>query len=709
LFKLSRARVLAVSVGVGLFGSLASAPVSLAATQQPAVGTNCQADGHINGAGSTFQTALQQDAFAYGFEQDVCGPAPTPTNLYQGGNIGSDTAANNSYGTAGGATDPSLYSFTVAGQSTATSVNSMVAYNYSLNNVAAKNGSGAGLERLGCRTDFFAGTDLPYNTQQLTNLDAAPGTGQSCTTYSDPTGWNPDLVPPPFGPQNYGTWGSSSTGATAKAMAFPVAAGAVAFVANLTGQPSSTQGGCTITPSGVNLDLTPIEMDDIWQGTINQWNDSVLDQNNTWLYKDGCSGPIQRVVRQDNSGTTAITMFTLQAYLNIDGNTGLCQTPTGTGGSPSWYLNAIASTNTLWPGAVSACNDTNDSITDTSGDVSSTPLNTTPLAVTSATSSGSGPLIKLVLGSSGDPQASSGDIGYAELGLWPVQTGFPIQTGDVYVQLASPATQTEAPTADDTSPTYVPPSANPTSPGTSKCQLPSSIPTGSSGTAAVGLGSTTWTNSPTGDNAVINPTVGKQDVADPAGGTGYPACGLTFDLVYNKQNQTGEIAAPDTSNAATAGCRFAGLPPVVTVGDNPSGSTSLTVQATIGYPATGTLSLASGLLTYVSSTATSFKLAVATSLDIPAGSVISLSATAAPATASAPGVDGGCQAVDASVNAITNDQQRTLYSYFTYVLSPLGQDQLSLGSSNSNVQNQTLDPVPSTWLQYLAPGFQANF
>ncbi len=674
-----------------------SAPVSLAATQQPAVGTNCQADGHINGAGSTFQTALQQDAFAYGFEQDVCGPAPSPTNLYQGGNIGSDTAANNSYGTAGGAMDPSLYSFTVAGQSTATSVNSMVAYNYSLNNVAAKNGSGAGLERLGCRTDFFAGTDLPYNSTQLTNLDAAPGTGQNCTTYSDPTGWNPDLVPPPFGPQNYGTWGSSSTGATAKAMAFPVAAGAIAFVANLTGQPSSTQGGCTITPSGVNLDLTPIEMDDIWQGTINVWNDPVLDQNNTWLSADGCSGPIQRVVRQDNSGTTAITMFTLQAYLNIDGNTGLCQTPTGTGGSPSWYLNAIASTNTLWPGSVAACDDTNV-----------TP-NTLPNPVTSATSSGSGPLIKLVLGSSGDPQASSGDIGYAELGLWPVQTGFPIQTGDVYVQLASPATQTEAPTADDTSPTYVPPSANPTSPGTSKCQLPSSVPTGSSGTAAVGLGSTTWTNSPTGDNAVINPTVGKQDVADPAGGTGYPACGLTFDLVYNKQNQTGEIAAPDTSNAATAGCRFAGLPPVVTVGDNPSGSTSLTVQATIGYPATGTLSLASGLLTYVSSTATSFKLAVATSLDIPAGSVISLSSTAAPATASAPGVDGGCQTVDASVNGVTNDQQRTLYSYFTYVLSPLGQDELTLGATNVNVQNQTLDPVPSTWLQYLAPGFQANF
>jgi hypothetical protein len=50
--------------------------------------------------------------------------------------------------------------------------------------------------------------------------------------------------------------------------------------------------------------------------------------------------------------------------------------------------------------------------------------------------------------------------------------------------------------------------------------------------------------------------------------------------------------------------------------------------------------------------------------------------------------------------AISNDQVRTLYSYFTYVLSPLGQSQLPA---------QTLDQLPASWLATIRQGFEQNF
>lgn len=53
-----------------------------------------------------------------------------------------------------------------------------------------------------------------------------------------------------------------------------------------------------------------------------------------------------------------------------------------------------------------------------------------------------------------------------------------------------------------------------------------------------------------------------------------------------------------------------------------------------------------------------------------------------------------------AITPLTADQRRTLYSYFTFVLSSTAQSQLS-----------SIDyaPLPNGWLQTLTQGFQANF
>jgi ABC-type phosphate transport system substrate-binding protein len=683
VFKFTRGHMLALALGLGLAGSLATAPASFAAsTQQPTIGAACQPDGKINGGGSTFQTNAINNAFTYGYQNDICGAQPSVSGLFAGGTFNGLTFPAVT-------SDPSQFTF----NSGASSVQGMVAYNPT----NATNGSGAGLKRLSCRTDMFAGTDLPYNTTQIGQINGAPGSesGGSAPNYGCLTqsNINTQTVPPAYGPQAYGTWPNPTgeTDTSSKAMAFPVAGGAVAFVANLENtSPSSTVGGCTTTPAaGQQLDLTPTETDDIWQGTINQWNDSTLEANNSFLASDGCSGPIQRVVREDNSGTTAITQFTLNGY-----DKGTIDSAAGCGAGPNttvlstyaWYYAAIASSNWgYWPRGCEAANTGN---TVAPNEVWSGETNTN----TEGGNSGSPNLISLVESTTGGFTGNGGygSIGYAELGLWgaaPSTTG-----GLVEAALATPATQTSA------TPTYALPG---NAGASSTCSIPATVPTGGSAASAVGLGTTTWTN--TGTPAAP----GKQDIADPSGGTGYPACGLTFDLVYTHQNESNEVAAPSGSSiTATPGCTITAPAAVTTTVDNLSGSTTL-VSPTTGFPASGTISAAGQTLTYTSLSG-GFVLSAATSTDIPSGSSVTLLATSAAATATTPGINGVCQTYDDSVSGMTNDQLRTVYSYFSYMFSPLGMDETNEGATNGNLQAQTLDPLPAAWLPTLEEGFQQN-
>jgi hypothetical protein len=288
--------------------------------------------------------------------------------------------------------------------------------------------------------------------------------------------------------------------------------------------------------------------------------------------------------------------------------------------------------------------------------------------------------------------ATPGGIGYAELGLWTTTNG--VNLNSAGFPTASLGT-TAAPNT-------------PVSPGTaahaSNCSYPSAPPTGSNATAAVGLGAVNWSNTGTGF------APGKQDVADT--GTGYPACGLTFDMVYTGQNETGEIAAPAGSTTpATPGCTITAPTPATTVAGQVFPVTTLNVVSTAGFPSKGVILVDGQNLTYTGITATSFT-GVTGSVAGPTTGTdpVSLVSTTAPATSTTPGINGACQTVGDSLSGITNDQLRTLYSYFTYMFSPLGQS-LTTGNAatNPNLQNQTLDPLPAPWLQFLELGFQANF
>ena len=645
--KFSPARIAALALAAGALGSLATAPASLAAAPQPpAVGTNCQPDGKISGAGSTFQTNAINNSFTYGFQQDVCGPQPNVANLTS----------------AYGGTDPSVFSFTDALGTH--NVQGMVAYNYSLGGVAAKNGSGAGLDRLSCRTDYFAGTDLPYNSTQFTQLKGAPGSLSAISGHcSDGTVLNTGAVPPPYGPQPTNSW--PATGDTASTpINFPVAGGAVAYAINLNGM-------CTSGPP-TSINLTADEFNKIWEGTINQWNDSELDTTNPSLSSDGCTGNIQRVVRFDNSGTTAITMFTLNG---IDPQPAtLC----GTDASTTWLGIATSSNNSgQWPES----NGTSPDCVDSTGHAAPNPV--------TAGSNGSPALITKLL-------ATNGGIGYAELGLWPN----PLPAG---VSFANVQTQADLVTSGNGLGNPNPgPDSNgnpayqaPGSPGAaSNCKLPAAVPTGGTATLAVGLGTPNWENDASGP---LKP----ESVAFT--GAGYPACGLTFDMVQSKVHagETGEVAAP-SGGPATAGCTIP-AESTTTSGAQTLPETTVTVASTAGFPTAGTLNVGGQTVTYTGVTATTFTGASGGTGAIPDGSAVTLVSTTAAASSGRPGVNGACLTVAGTTSPLvgaTDDQLRTLYSYFTYALSPLGQSYLA---------GQTLDQLPAQWLTLEQQGFQQNF
>ena len=894
ILRFPRARILALAVGVGALGSLAAAPGALALTVShvPLVGTNCAADGKISGAGSTFQAGAFSTGFTYGYEQDVCGAAPVASNL------------NAAY-----PSDPTFYTATLKnGTSGKTTVNvqGMVSYNYALSGTSATNGSGAGLNRISCRTDLFAGTDLPYSDTQLSQINGAPGTEDPNGTGPACGNLNTGSVPAPFGPLPPGGSYPPAADATANAMSFPVAGGAVAFSANLNGAcPAPT---VSFPAPQTQLQLAATELDQIWQGKIKAWNDPSLQttnpgtgtesttvsgaqglpQNTTVNYGPqtatttgtqslstalttlnvssttgfptsgeitvvttpsgkpaitetlaytgttatsftgisappgfgslpstgsalpiaagaavaleyvpvasggvldvastagfsstggtieigtttgtqtltytgvgtdtngspdltgvsagtgnvlvggagaqspatvdsvgtlnvasttgfptsgsltvtngttteelrytgttatsftgvttassafalaggetvapasplaGCNlNPIQRVVRQDNSGTTGLTMQVLGAG---DGGTRGIDTAaiSCASGSPTWLTEfQTAGANTVWP---SGCGGPNTVNADSSG---------TPALVTLE-------------------EQTAGGIGYGELGLWAANNPAPV-AGNVFAALES-ASSTSTNGITDINPAvgFVSPGA---AGGASSCNDGvQGLPNTSSSTDAVGLSGAgkNWSNSGT------TPSTDKQNITWL--GTGYPDCGLTFDLVYTgMHNETGENAAPaNATPAGTPGC-------TATQQTNSGGSAqtfplsgnTLNVASTTGFPPNGVITVPTSTTTfatlqYSGTTATSF-----TGISAISGGSGTIAATSVVGL-----ITGSCQAVQGPFQGTTNDQLRTLYSYFTYVFSPLGQ---------SYIDQATYDELPASWLTALRQGWQGNY
>src|SRR5262249_6470344 len=134
-----RKALTALVVGGILLASVAL--IGAGSASVPQSGVNCALDGKISGRGATFQTRAQT-AFANGFRDDVCGKVTDPNG------------------------------------------DNMVIYNYD-----ATTGSGAGQRGASCRTDAFSGSDIPYDTATLAQLNSAPGsiTG-GCAAFGAFTG-----------------------------------------------------------------------------------------------------------------------------------------------------------------------------------------------------------------------------------------------------------------------------------------------------------------------------------------------------------------------------------------------------------------------------------------------------------------------------------------------------------------------------------------
>jgi ABC-type phosphate transport system substrate-binding protein len=287
---------LAIAVGIAAFGgSLMSTEAAFAAP--PASGINCvSSDGKINGRGSTYQTRAQGD-FWTGFDSDVCGAVAS-----QGSN-----------------------DVTVAGQ--------MGIYNYPSTGLGAGfTGSGNGLKAANCRTDAYAGTDLPYSEAQLAGLNGAPGNSVigGCSTYATQ----------PFAPDatTNGTTFPAAADQEAPIMSFPIAGSSVDIAVNLT---AADCGGTK--PS--NLKFTPAQMTYLWGGNAVDWNDATLVTGNPSLAN--CTTPVTRVVRQDNSGTTSI----FKSYLiNIDDARSAATCDPG-----ATWTSFDGSPNTSWPTGSGTC------------------------------------------------------------------------------------------------------------------------------------------------------------------------------------------------------------------------------------------------------------------------------------------------------------------------------------------------------------------
>jgi ABC-type phosphate transport system substrate-binding protein len=421
----------AVLVGLGVLGccllaSLVHANVSSA--NVPEKGNNCvEVGGKISGRGSTLQEVLQ--AFqAKAYRDDYCGATgPTPTQLEE----------EEKHGEA---------------------FNTMVAYDYPSAEAATKGtGSGAGLKAALCRTDAFAGTDTPYTKANLEEIDGVvPANGGACSITFDP----------PFAPQvtpnggNYEYPGNSED-IQANVMSFPIAGSAVAIAANLTG--ACTNG----TPT--SLEFNAQEVSRIFGGDAKNWDESELESNNPQLGTDDCTGEINRIVREDSSGTTNI----FKEYLiNADNNrTGTITCDSGKKWSE--YL----TTNTEWPGKP--------------------PEPTTGCTpIKQPAKSGNPEVLALI-------HATNSSIGYADLPQ-EVEANTGLVTASVESAAMTGSYQT------------------PQKATGSNCNYNSLTLPGLSASEAVGLNvNESWANNNPVNHG--NPT----DL-----GTAYPICGLTWDLVF---------------------------------------------------------------------------------------------------------------------------------------------------------------------------------
>lgn len=283
-------------------GALVAAAPGSAAT--PA-GDICAADAKINGRGATFATQAHRDAFIPAYRDlvaDVCGPAAA----------------------------------SLTG-------NGPVEYNWSPIEGTSESGSGAGRRSQICRTDAFGGSDSPYDLRGSTGLEqlmdvpggnpVLTGVNSDCTFVNNTSPLGPFLPPTSPNAEPFPSVFDGPAPATRQTiMTIPIATGADAVGINLS---PSVCGGDPI-PSSINLSRSAVSK--LFGGVITFWNDPAIVADNPGLAN--CAVTVKRVVRQDSSGTTQVWKNYLRA---IDPNTVQCD------GVETWNFLAQDAQNTNWP------------------------------------------------------------------------------------------------------------------------------------------------------------------------------------------------------------------------------------------------------------------------------------------------------------------------------------------------------------------------
>jgi hypothetical protein len=618
-FKFLRARAIALAAGVAVLGSLTMASSALAT--QP-LGTACQLganrdasgnlvatadaqnNGKISGRGSTFQkNALGILINAY--SNDFCGAV--------------DSAEANDPAKA--ATFSSTIPAWLGPNNT-----TMIAYDYSnastvTTGQSAQNvGSGGGIGAMACRSDAFAGSDIPYDTPQLTALNGAiTGTtplpagstfaGGSCDSGlfmgTTATGFSPPYTPvraTGFGGSVTVRYpaGPDGTNQAASMMSFPVAGGAAAIGVHLT-----TCGNVGTPPANppTTLQFSISTLSNILNGTDKTWGDADIVADNPGL--GGCTTPIRRVVRacipSDDRGAMGTpvgtggcidplsgsgTSFSVKTFLNDD-----VSTAAGCDGV-TWGTLSSNAKNAQWndSATMGACSPIVRSCAtggsalitaaiNTSSGTADSDTNTSTTNCTGGNDFTTSPSIP-VCGANGawgtaDPSCPAGaepvngQVGYADLADWKNKTSTTVilasvQTHDDFVANPAPGHAGEV---------YVSPGSPTTN---SNCNMNAKgLPGGATPTAttAVGLGSGA------GNTWAVDDTGKSYDVTNSGGN--YPVCALTWDFVYTKLNGFGVPASSLVSGAQS----FAG----------PGTATGLSLG---NFNLTNTKVLAPGSVTY---------------------------------------------------------------------------------------------------------------
>jgi ABC-type phosphate transport system substrate-binding protein len=354
-------------------------------------------------------------------------------------------------------------------------------------------------------------------------------------------------------------------------------------------------------PSAINLNAK--EVSRLFGGDIAKWNDAELAATVKGLGK--CSAAVTRIVRQDKSGTTNI----FKQYLIRAENE-----RTGQKCAELKKWEAYFKENTEWPGLQKKGEEGTCS------------------EIKHPEKSGGKEVIELV-------KATEASVGYADLAD-AVGKGLLLPN----VENAT-GTSPQAPNAGK---------------GANCTYSVLSLP-GSSVSDAVGLNSEdNWANN--NEEHAAKPA-NHENAADL--GSKYPICGITFDLVYEKEDG------------------LESLEPEVTEKSKVVKGLISTKNILVGGPVAGA------------------KIPVGTTVaKIVSETEVELSAAVEGAGTAAVKESVQFSDVKNPVSRLTADQRRTMYSYFTMILSSVGQDVLS---SNNYA------PLPSTWLTKLRTGFQENF